>query len=135
MSETRETTTADMDQAIPRLVGDIASSRAEDIVSFSQKHSRCECFCEKEKSVPRCRRRLHRYREETARLNAHRVTPVKDRSYAVTNPKGNFADGRAEETRSFSRHVGSKSQHVVKRYIKYHAAAGESGFHLVNRLV
>jgi len=30
MSETRETTSADMDQAIPRLAGDIASGRAED---------------------------------------------------------------------------------------------------------
>jgi hypothetical protein len=96
-----------MDQAIPRLVGDIASSRAEDIVSFAQKHSQRECFCAKEKSVPRCRRRLHRYREETARLNAHRVTPVKESSFSET--------------------CCAKHNMFLKKTEHYHAAAGAAG--------
>jgi hypothetical protein len=50
MSETRETATADMQQAIPRLAGDIASDRAQETRSFSQKYSQRECFCEKEKT-------------------------------------------------------------------------------------
>ncbi|MFP4438692.1 MAG: hypothetical protein ACLFVO_15735 [Chloroflexaceae bacterium] len=48
MSETRETATADRYQAIPRLAADIASGRAEDTRSFSQKFSQSENFCEKE---------------------------------------------------------------------------------------
>jgi len=49
MSEHRETANAAMQQTIPGLVGDIASGRAEETRSFSQKNSRCEFFCEKEK--------------------------------------------------------------------------------------
>jgi hypothetical protein len=36
MNETRETATADMYPAIPGLVGDIASCRAEHSISFAQ---------------------------------------------------------------------------------------------------
>jgi hypothetical protein len=50
MSEQRETANTDMYQAIPRLAGDIASGRAEETRSFSQNNSRCELFCEKEKT-------------------------------------------------------------------------------------
>jgi len=42
MRKPRETTTAAMGQAIPRLAGDIASGRVEDLHSFSQK-TRTEC--------------------------------------------------------------------------------------------
>jgi hypothetical protein len=34
MSENHETASADMDQAIPRLAGDIVSSRAENVILF-----------------------------------------------------------------------------------------------------
>jgi hypothetical protein len=57
MSETRETVNADIYQAISGLVGDIASGREEKTRSFSQKNSRHEFFCEKDKKVPCCRRR------------------------------------------------------------------------------
>jgi hypothetical protein len=57
----------------------------------------------------------------------NRVTRVNYTRYAVTNPKGNFASVRAEQTRSFSRNFGSKSQNFVKKMNKYHAAAGKSG--------
>jgi hypothetical protein len=62
MSEHRETANADVQQTIPRLVGDIASGRAEDFRSCSQKHSRCECFCEQEKrstTLPQAHRAIH----------------------------------------------------------------------------
>jgi hypothetical protein len=49
MSEIRETAHADMHQAIPGLVADIASGRAEKTRSFSQKNSQSEFFCEKDK--------------------------------------------------------------------------------------
>jgi len=49
ISENRETANADMDPAIPRLVGDIASGSAEEARSFSQKNSLSEFFCEKDK--------------------------------------------------------------------------------------
>jgi hypothetical protein len=47
MSEKRETANADIQQTIPGLTGDIASGRAEDSRSFSQKNSRCEFFVKK----------------------------------------------------------------------------------------
>jgi len=42
MSEHRETANAAMDLAISRLMGDIASGRAKETRSFSQKFSLCE---------------------------------------------------------------------------------------------
>jgi len=61
MSENRESANAAMDQAIPRLAGERASGRAEKTRSFSQKNSRCEFFCEKEKStmLPQAHRAVH----------------------------------------------------------------------------
>ncbi|MFP4437058.1 MAG: hypothetical protein ACLFVO_07405, partial [Chloroflexaceae bacterium] len=41
MSEHRETANADMDQAIPRLAGDIASGRAEDSMLFHKTFALC----------------------------------------------------------------------------------------------
>jgi hypothetical protein len=38
-----------MNYAVPPPEVDIASGRVEDSRSFSQKHSRCECFWEKDK--------------------------------------------------------------------------------------
>ncbi|MFP4436634.1 MAG: hypothetical protein ACLFVO_05260 [Chloroflexaceae bacterium] len=49
MSENREMTSADMYQALPRLTGIIASDRAEEIRSFSQKSSQREFFVKKKK--------------------------------------------------------------------------------------
>jgi len=76
MSETRETANAAIHQVILRLVGNIASGRAEGIRSFSQKNSRCEFFCEKEKRVPCCRRRIGPFIETNAWFGVYRVTPV-----------------------------------------------------------
>jgi len=44
--------------AAPNPEGNVASGRAEATSSCSQKNSRCEFFCEQEKSVPCCRRRV-----------------------------------------------------------------------------
>jgi len=50
MSEHRETANADMHQAIPRLVGNIASGRAEDSFSCSQTCcTTCNMFVNKKK--------------------------------------------------------------------------------------
>jgi len=50
MSETRETVNADMHQVIPGLTGDIASGRAEDSGSCSQKCcTMCNIFVNKKK--------------------------------------------------------------------------------------
>ncbi|MFP4436305.1 MAG: hypothetical protein ACLFVO_03585 [Chloroflexaceae bacterium] len=35
-------------------------------------------------------------------MNAHRVTPVNNTTYAVTDPAEHFVSGRAKETRSFA---------------------------------
>jgi hypothetical protein len=45
----------------------------------------------------------------------------------VVDLTDNSASGRVEETRSFSRHFGSKSQNVVKKIDQVPAAAGEAG--------
>jgi hypothetical protein len=69
-------------------------------------------------------------------LNIHRVMRVNDRSYAVTDPEGNFASGRAEQDILVSGNVGSQNQHFLKKIIiEYHAAAGEAGVHRVKRPV
>jgi len=57
MSETRETANADMDQVIPRLVGDIAAGRAEEVLFFTKMLHRVQHFCEKSWFLPPCRRR------------------------------------------------------------------------------
>jgi len=48
MSENRETATADMDQAIPRVAGDIASGRAEETSFFTNMLHFVQHVCEKE---------------------------------------------------------------------------------------
>jgi hypothetical protein len=53
-------------------------------------------------------------------------------TYAVTDPEGNFASGRAKLDILFGKMVLSK-HHFSKRSKEYHAAAGESGFHLGKR--
>jgi hypothetical protein len=85
MSEPRETANADVDQAIPCFAGDIAAGRGQETRSFSQKNSRCEFFCEKEKSVPCCRRRVGLATGQTPGLHIHRVTAVNYMSYAVVS--------------------------------------------------
>jgi len=44
---------------------------------------------------------MYRYREQTARLHAHRVSSISYTSYAVAHPKGNFASDRAEDSLLF----------------------------------
>jgi hypothetical protein len=53
-------------------------------------------------------------------------------SYAVPSPEVDIASGRAEDSRSFSQKT-SQRNFFVKKKKTYHAAAGESGFHLVKR--
>jgi hypothetical protein len=55
--------------------------------------------------------------------------------YAVAHPKGIFASGRAEPTILFGKKVAWSATFFPKRSKKYHAAAGEAGFHLVKRPV
>jgi hypothetical protein len=87
MSEKRETATADRYQTISRLAGVIASGRAEDIVSFSRNFgSSSQNFVKrKDQQVPCCRRRIGFSPGETPGLMNHRVSPVKNRSYAVVH--------------------------------------------------
>jgi len=77
MSEHRETANAAMDQAIPRLVGDIAAGRAEEVIFPTKTLHRVQRFCEKDKKVPCCRRRIGFSSGQTPGLNTHRVSPVK----------------------------------------------------------
>ena len=79
MSETRETANADMDQVIPRLMGDIASGRAE-----------------QDKNVPCCRRRIGFSSGETSGLHGNRGTHVSYRSYAVRSKPGVHLDERLD---------------------------------------
>jgi hypothetical protein len=51
MSENRETANTDMHQAIPGLVTDIASGRAEDSIFVHKKVALCATFCEQRKST------------------------------------------------------------------------------------
>jgi|GEM_PF-2895856 len=50
-------------------------------------------------------------------------------SYAVTDSKGHFASGRVESD-IFLEKSGSPSHFFPKRSKTYHAAAGETSFHL-----
>jgi hypothetical protein len=101
---------------------------------------------------------LRRYREQTVRLNAHRVSPDNNTSYAVrvwttntTNERtheaagatmyqaipdlaGGIASGRTEDPTLFHKKIHNVNFFVKKKQ-KYHAAAGESGFHRVERPV
>jgi hypothetical protein len=73
-------------------------------LSFSQNMcSESTCFVKKMASFPK--RMLFSALPEANRCIGveHRVNRVSNRSYAVAHPKGNFASGRAEEIRSFSR--------------------------------
>jgi hypothetical protein len=63
---------------------------------------------------------------QTPGLGTNRVTPVNNTRYGVTDPTGDSASDRAEEIIFFHKNFVKKDQ-------KYHAAAGESGFWLVNR--
>jgi hypothetical protein len=74
-----------------------------------------QIFCAKEWNLQPCRRRIGLFVQADVRFGRDRVTCVINTSYAVTNPKGNFASGRAEQTGSFSRNFGSKSQNFVKK--------------------
>jgi hypothetical protein len=49
---------------------------------------------------------------------------VHNTRYAVTNPEGTFASGRAEDSVLFHKNL-HKVQIFVKQLKKYHAAAGE----------
>ncbi len=77
MSENRETTNADMYQALPRLAGYIASGRAEETSSFSQTCcTLCNMFVKKKKKVPCCRRRIRLPSGETSGLDLNHVSSV-----------------------------------------------------------
>jgi len=76
VSETRETANADMHQAIPGLVADIASGRVEDSRSFSQKHSQRECFCEKDQKSTMLPQANRPSGLAPGRNQRHRVSPV-----------------------------------------------------------
>jgi len=72
-----------------------ASGRVEDSVFFTEMLHIVQHFCEKDKRIPCCRRRRLSLWEYMSDLYAHCVTPVNNTRYAVTNPKRNFASGRA----------------------------------------
>jgi hypothetical protein len=96
MSATRETANADMDQVIPRLVGDIASGRAEEVIFFTKMLHRVQHFCEKREKVPCCRRRIRIPSGETSSLLTHRVNPVNNMRYAVGSKSGVHLDERPD---------------------------------------
>ncbi len=85
------------------------------VVSSSGNVAHCATSPEKDGPIPPCRRRIGPWVQAHAWFGTDRVSPVSNTSYAVTNLKGNFASGRAEQTRSFSRNSGSKSQNFVKK--------------------
>jgi hypothetical protein len=76
MSEHRETANADMYQTIPRLAGDSASGRAEEIRSFSQKNVRCTFFCEKETKQHAAAGESNLASGQTPGLISHRVLRI-----------------------------------------------------------
>jgi len=58
---------------------------------------------------------------------------INNTSYAVPDLEGHIASGRAEKPDIFTKN--SLYEFFVKKNKPYHAAAGESGFHLMKRLV
>jgi hypothetical protein len=56
------------------------------------------------------------------------------KSYAVPNPEGHVASGRTELDILFHKQV-ALCEFFCEKDKKYYAAAGESGFHRVNRPV
>jgi len=85
-------------------------------------------FVKKIKELPCCRRRRPLSSCQMCSLNTHRVTPVNDTRYAVTDLAAHFASGRADQDILLHKHVGLCATCLCKRQIKYHAAAGASGF-------
>jgi hypothetical protein len=126
MSENRETTNADMQQAIPGLVADIApfddaQGRLWQGGRFHAFSHECCTMCNirvKKKKVPCCRRRVRFSSGQTPGLNTRRVISVIDRSYAVVDLAGDSASGRAEEIIFFTKNLhlvqifGEKDQKV-----------------------
>ncbi len=66
-------------------------------------------FRKKTKTYHAAAGEIRRYREQTARLNAHRVTLVSDTSYVVTDLAEHFASGRAEDPMLFHKNVAQSA--------------------------
>ncbi len=60
---------------------------------------------QKNRNIPCCRRRRPLSSGQTSDLNAHRVSRVTDRTYAITEPKEHYASGRVEDPRSFAQNI------------------------------
>jgi hypothetical protein len=74
----------DLAGGLPGQTARFASGRVEDIVSFSGKFgSESQIFLKKINTYHAAAGELRHYWEQTARLNAHRVSPVHYRSYTV----------------------------------------------------
>jgi hypothetical protein len=66
--------------------------------AFSEKFgTTCQIFRKKTKKYHAAAGEIRHYREQTVRLNAHRVSPVIYTSYAVIVPEEHVASGRAEQ--------------------------------------
>ncbi len=63
--------------AVPDPQENCASGRAEDSDLFHKNSHEMQAFCEKDKTVPRCRRRDRLPSNQTFGLNVHRISPVK----------------------------------------------------------
>jgi len=81
-----------------------------------------------------CRRRVGPFIQAHAGFGTDRVSPVNNTRDAVAHPKGIFAAGRVEWDILF-RKMWHQVPHFPEKDKKYHAAAGESGLHLVKRSV
>ncbi len=114
--------------------------------SYSGKFgSESQIFRNKTKTYHAAAGEIRRYREQTVRLNAYRVSPVNNRSYAVTEPKGHFASGRMEDSilnltniLHFVQNVRQKEHHIPCCRRRIGLSAGEtSGLrtHRVSRVI